>query len=677
MTAAITALVAAAARPPTPPDFSGIRPVIAYCGTMEGARARIAEIVRDAADRGVEGHVALDIETAPTAAEADRLQTLLIELAAVKGRLKAAVKARAPAFELQAVAKLLEARVRYARSAALDPRRSRIRLIQLYGGGRRIAVIDLFRAGEQVLKLLNGVDVLIHNAAFEIAHLEARGVELGEVHCTMQAARLTLGERAMRLEDAVAAYLNLELAKDLQTSDWSAPSLTKAQLEYAALDAVMAWRVAKRIFPALGPQASAYEIQVAATPAAARMKLRGFRLDLEAHQVLMTALEVQRIEACEAYKSACAAAGQPDLAAQVPATPAEKRAALEAILNSDELMRWKRTPKSGELSTARNDLKRAAHYPPIQALMKLSRIDKTLTAFGPTLAALVSPVTGRIHADYLIGATASGRAACSKPNLQQTPRDKAFRALFKAADGMRLVWADYSSMELRAAAHISQDRRMTEAFLHGEDLHRLTASAISGKRPEDCDEERLAAKPVNFGAAYGMGPNGLIATAWDRFDIVIGEAEAREWLEAFARSYPDFMCWRRMHATQCEIEGRIVIGAAASRGVGRFYPLSRLPEGKNVYTRACNLPVQGICADCSMLALTAIDRLLFEHGIDGGPVAWLHDEIIIEIKETDAERAAKLLEQAMTEAFAETFPGAPLNGLVEPRIIGNWGEAKG
>jgi DNA polymerase-1 len=300
---------------------------------------------------------------------------------------------------------------------------------------------------------LNGVDVVIHNAAFELMQLEARGVELGEVHCTMQAARLTLGEGAMRLEHAVAAYLDLELMKDLQTSDWSAPSLTKAQLEYAALDAVMAWRVAQRIFPALGPQTPAYEIQVAATPAAARMKSRGFRLDLETHAELMAGLKTKRIEACAAYKSACAIIDSP---AEIPTTPAQKRAALEAILSSDELKRWKRTPKSGELSTARNDLKRAARYPPILALVELSKIDKILTAFGPTLAALVSPVTGRIHANYLIAATASGRAACSRPNLQQAPRDKAFRALFKAVEGYVLVGADYASMELRAAAHISQ-----------------------------------------------------------------------------------------------------------------------------------------------------------------------------------------------------------------------------
>jgi DNA polymerase-1 len=658
-------------------DPSVLRPVVAYCVTLEDARTLVAEMIDDAA-----GHpVALDIETAPLAAEADRFKALSSEHAAAKGRLKAAKKVKAPLPDLEALAaetKRLEARTKYAGAAALDPYRSRIRLVQLYGGGQRASLVDVFRTGDEALALLNGLDVVIHNAAFDLEHLEARGVELGEVHCTMQAARLTLGERAMDLKTTARSYLDVDLDKNAQTSDWSAPSLTSEQLNYAADDAVAVWHVASKIFPTLGWQTSAYEIQVAATPAAARMKHRGFKLDLAAHADLMVALKVKRMTACEAYRLACVEAGQPQLAAKVPATPTEKQAALTAILDSDELMQWKRTPKSGALSTARSDLKRAAHYPPIEALVELSRIDKILSAFGPTLAELVSPVTGRIHASYLIAATASGRAACSKPNLQQAPRDKAFRALFKAAEGCVLVGADYSSMELRAVAHISNERRMTEAFENGEDLHRLTASVIARKPVEEVtDEERRAAKPVNFGAVYGMGAPGLIATAWDEYGIAISHAEAAEWLNAFEKAYPDFIRWRRQHTVLCEMRKCIVIGRDAARGIGRHYPLERLPEGKNVYTRACNLPVQGVCADCSMLALTAIDRRLFEEEIDGGPVAWLHDEIILEVPEQDAGRAAELLKRAMVEAFAETFPGAPLANLVEARIGADWAAVKG
>jgi hypothetical protein len=306
---------------------AGRRPAISYCVALNEAEAIIQEIVQDAAGRPL----ALDLETAPTESEAIRLKALFAQRAAVMGKLKAAHRIKAPDNEiaaLKAEARLLSAQIKHAQSAGLDPHRARIRLAQLYGGGRRVAVIDAFRAGQSVLDLLSGADVVIHNAAFDLAFLEARGVELGEVHCTMQATRLTLGEQAMSLEAAAETYLGVKLDKDSQSSDWSAPSLSLQQLEYAAKDVVTVWRLAERVFPALGAQASAYEVQIAATPAAMRMKHRGFRLDLAAHTALMKSMTAQRVEACATYRQACAGAGRPDLASKVPVTPAEKAAAL-------------------------------------------------------------------------------------------------------------------------------------------------------------------------------------------------------------------------------------------------------------------------------------------------------------------------------------------------------------
>jgi hypothetical protein len=161
---------------------------------------------------------------------------------------------------------------------------------------------------------------------------------------------------------------------------------------------------------------------------------------------------------------------------------------------------------------------------------------------------------------------------------------------------------------------------------------------------------------------------------------VLTEDEAHEWLIVFTRSYPDFAKWRYTHSEQCKAQGCIIIGRGAASGFGRIYALSQLPAGMSPYTRSCNFPIQGACADASMLALTAIDQMLFDAGIDGGPIAWVHDEILLEVPAGDAERAAKLLERAMVHAFEETFPGSRemglLNGLVDIHIGSNWAEAK-
>ena len=126
------------------------------------------------------------------------------------------------------------------------------------------------------------------------------------------------------------------------------------------------------------------------------------------------------------------------------------------------------------------------------------------------------------------------------------------------------------------------------------------------------------------------------------------------------------------------------IGAKADGDEGRIHRFAWNPAPKPgekdrrqfSYTQSCNLPVQGACADASMLALALIDKALPAYGIAGGPVIWCHDEIVLEVREEDAERAAALLEQAMTLAFERIFPGAPLNGLVSVHTGHSWSDTK-
>src|SRR5271166_6226739 len=333
----------------------------------------------------------------------DRLARLMQAKAETAGTLKALRKLKAPAANvatLAAASKRLAAEIRHAQTAGLDPHRARIRLIQVYAGGDSVVVVDLDKTGAGILDLLDGVGIIAHNVAFELAFLEAANVAPGELQCTLQATRLTLGENTTSLAAAAATYLNLGLDKSQQTSDWNAPHLSRQQINYAAIDAVVAWRIAEKILPRFDVQRSTYEIQMKAVPAAMRMEQRGFKLDVEAHARLIADLEQERIAAEQAYCEACMASGHTALADKAPSTSAQKEDLLKALLSSDELARWRRTEKSGALSTKRSELLRAGHYPPILVLAKLSRIDKTLFSFGQTLAARVSPATGRIHAHY-------------------------------------------------------------------------------------------------------------------------------------------------------------------------------------------------------------------------------------------------------------------------------------
>ena len=661
--------------PPAPsPAIALLKYVsVKYCTDAAKATALLVAMV-------AAGTIALDIETAGNPSEVARCKELTAERDALAGKIKALRRLKAPAAEIDACKaerKRLKVRIKIAGQAGLDPKRARIRLVQAYAGGREVLVIDLDRTGVGVLAALNGADVVAHNAGFEMSFIEHAGIGLGEVHCTMQAARLTLGEKQTSLADAALAYLNVALDKKQQVSNWGAEHLSREQVDYAALDAVVEWLLDGRVMQALRKQTSAYEIQMAAVPAVMRMEGRGFKLDVAAHARLMEELRVEREREEFAYCEACLAAGHANLAQMTPTTPARKGALLEALLSEDELRKWKRTP-TGALSTARSEMLKAAAHPPALALVRLAKIDKAVSAFGDSLTAFVSPITGRIHAHYMVAATAAGRASCSKPNLQRIPADPRFRALFVAEPGNVLVVADYATMEMRAAAHIFGDKAMTRAFENGEDLHDITAARMLRKDPKDVSkEERKGGKAVNFGAIYGQGAAGLVRAAWERWSLILSLEEAQKWTQAFKDSYPGLVRGQREHHQKCQEQSRIVIGRDAARGFGRIFPFSRLKKADDTgYTRSRNLPIQGACADAAMLALAYTDTRLFDAEIDGGLVAWIHDEFIVEVAVEDAERAADILRQAMIDGFSETFPGAPLNGLVDLHIGASWSEAK-
>jgi hypothetical protein len=190
---------------------------------------------------------------------------------------------------------------------------------------------------------------------------------------------------------------------------------------------------------------------MAAIPAVVRMQLTGFKLDVAAHDRLLTELTNERAQIRDVFFAACTEWGHPDLAHEAP-TPAQKETLLKARLTVEELARWKRTP-TGRLSTARAELRHAAHYKPVEALADLSRLDKLITAFDLGLSAHVSPVTGRIHGHYSVASQMAGRTGCSKPNVQQAPKKDAIPSSVRGGGrrcfSHRRLWHDGAARRRR------------------------------------------------------------------------------------------------------------------------------------------------------------------------------------------------------------------------------------
>jgi DNA polymerase-1 len=682
-------------RSPSPSALTHFKVRPSYATDAATAAALVAGIVADAGS----GRIAVDFETTPLPSERERRADLARRAAEAQGRVRACAERRAAARRgadgaaeatgALAIAKAELAALRstedHAERAGLDPHRSTVRLCALYGGGARVAVIDLHKVDWAVLAPVWERPIIMHNATFDLGYLALRGIEPVGVDCTLQAVRLLDGPNATLLETAAATYFGLALDKALQTSDWGTKHLSLAQVAYAAGDAVVTWWLAETVLPLLGERRTAYDIQVGAIPAVVRMQLRGILLDATTHAALIVALKAERVRLTGVYAAACDAAGRPELA-PVPDNVPAIEALLAGLLTEQERQIWPRTPKSDKLSTRRADLATgAAAYPLLKALVDIGRIEKQLSTYGERLAAQISPTTGRIHASYRVGGAISGRSTCSKPNMQNTPDMQpvaglpSFRTLFVAPPGYSFVTADWSSMEMRAAARVAADETMTRAFARGEDLHALTARTMRGLDAagwldlpeEERKQHRKHAKPVNFGRLYGQGARGLVASAWAQYGLILDLATAKAWIRAFEETYSDYARWARDFARACKRSGRIPIG----REGGRIHEIHWNPDGYR-YTQCLNLPIQGACADAFMLALATIDATLFEAGIEGGPVAAPHDEIVLEVPQADAARAAVLLKEVMTAAFAATFPGAPLRDLVAVKIGRSWAETK-
>jgi len=323
--------------------------------------------------------------------------------------------------------------------------------------------------------------------------------------------------------------------------------------------------------------------------------------------------------------------------------------------------------KTGPSTSARVLAELAVHHPLPGKLMAYRELKKLLTTYIDQLPKAVDPTTGRIHTTFHQTSTATGRLSSSEPNLQNIPVRTdiggRIRQAFIAPEGSLLLSADYSQIELRILAHLSEDERLIAAFEEGEDLHRLTASHLFGIPKEEIDDrQRDAAKRINFGIIYGISPYGLAR------DLGITQSEAKGYIDRFFNAYPK---------TREYIDRLVKL--ATERGyaetiLGRRRPLIHL-NSRNVSQRnfdrrnAVNTPIQGSAADLIKLAMIRIDRLIEGGGLLAKMLLQIHDELIFEIPEGEREQAGETIKEEMENVLSLRLPLK-----VKITTGKNWGE---
>jgi DNA polymerase-1 len=304
-------------------------------------------------------------------------------------------------------------------------------------------------------------------------------------------------------------------------------------------------------------------------------------------------------------------------------------------------------------------------HPLAKALLEYRKTSKLVGTYGPKLLEKVDD--GRIYGSWWQNGAGTGRMASSSPNLQNLPPE--VRRYVKAPEGGRLVMADYSQIELRIAAKISADKRMLAAFANGEDVHAITARSLT-EREEVTKQERKLAKAVNFGLLYGMSPGGLRNYARASYGVEMTKEEAERYWQHFFEIYPGLRAWHDREYRQLKKHG-----STETRTL-----TGRRRTGVTKLTERLNSPVQGTGADGLKLALA----LLYERrGECPGavPILAVHDEVVVECPEEQAEEVKDWLEKAMVDGMEEVLNSGlgtdhpervPVK--VKVKVVNRWGE---
>jgi DNA polymerase-1 len=372
------------------------------------------------------------------------------------------------------------------------------------------------------------------------------------------------------------------------------------------------------------------------------MELAGIALDVDA----LAALSTELGERCAALvEEIHALAGGPF---NLGSPPQLREVLFDRLKISS---RGVRRGKTG-LSTDVDVLTRLAKEHPLPAkLLEWRQLSKLKSTYVDALPALVDVRDHRLHTSFNQTVAATGRLSSSDPNLQNIPartdEGRRIRAAFVAAPGWRLISADYSQIELRVLAHLADDAALCDAFARDEDVHARTAADVFGALPV-ADGRRLA-KVMNYGIVYGMGP----ARAAREMAVSLAEAEA--YIAGYFARYPGVR--RFVDETIAGARERGWVSTVLGRR--RYLPElnARDPAVRQFAERAAtNTPIQGSAADLIKLAMLEVRRRLRTDGLQARMLLQVHDELVVEAPESEAERAAAIVRTAMEGVWPLRVP---------------------
>ncbi|SMB55635.1 fused DNA polymerase I 5'-_3' exonuclease; 3'-_5' polymerase; 3'-_5' exonuclease [Serratia proteamaculans] len=343
---------------------------------------------------------------------------------------------------------------------------------------------------------------------------------------------------------------------------------------------------------------------------------------------------------------------------------------LQAILyEKQKLPILKKTPGGAPSTNEEVLAELALDYPLPKVILEYRGLAKLKTTYTDKLPLMINPVSGRVHTSYHQAVTATGRLSSSDPNLQNIPvrndEGRRIRQAFIAPAGYRIVAADYSQIELRIMAHLSQDEGLLKAFAAGEDIHRATAAEVFGL-PLDkvTNEQRRSAKAINFGLIYGMSAFGLAR------QLGIPRGEAQRYMDLYFERYPGVLEYMERTRQQAASQGYV----STLDGRRLYLPDVSSSNGmrrKAAERAAINAPMQGTAADIIKRAMIEVDAWLqAQEKPLVRMIMQVHDELVFEVHESVIEESNQRIRELMENSMALAVPLK-----VDVGVGANWDEA--
>lgn len=551
----------------------------------------------------------------------------------------------------------------------LDPYVHKITLVQL-NQSKKIKIFKSLtpKKIKELKDVLENNLVVGHNLKFDLKFLKHYyNIEPLQVFDTWIAEILISGGQKARAREAASLkavtelYTGIQLDKDPELRlSFKGGELTPKQINYAAMDVAVLPEIHRRQQQQLNDLGlgKVFETEMSCIPATVWLELSGAPIDLEGLKKLESTtkekLEDARLQVFNILRDA----GYKNLdLSGLPVVNLDSSKQLKSAL-------WK---IGLDVESTDDSTLSGLEHPVGEALKKYRKYQKLLNTFLEKLPKHINPVTGRIHANFNQYGTLAGRFSCSSPNMQQLPKDNNFRALLKGSKGSKIITADYSQVELRILAEVSQESKFIELFNKGGDLHKLTGSLVFNKPQEQITKgERDIAKIINFGLNYGMSWKGLQTNLRDS-GINITETEAKAYIASFFINYNKV-------AEYLDSAGKFAVSNNFIRNkagrIIKYRPASDERERAFIFREGKNNPIQSLNADILKIAMGKLHHKLKPY--NAKLINAVHDELVFEVPDEYVEKASEIIKEEMEAAGREFLKSVPC--VVEVKIGEAWGK---